>query len=153
LAFGTNPFSGRPGAENAAILALLAAAGWAFSTIWGRIAAKELPFELVTALRILCALPALVIAAVIQGQTAIPTAQQLVSLTWLALVPGFAALMLYYRGLKHTPASQATLAELAFPATASLLNWLVLGATASPVQILGFGIIWLSIFELSRRRG
>jgi drug/metabolite transporter (DMT)-like permease len=35
-----------------------------------------------------------------------------------ALVPGLLALVLYYLALRRTPASRATLAELAFPLTA-----------------------------------
>jgi drug/metabolite transporter (DMT)-like permease len=135
-----------------AVLALAAAAGWGTSTIWGRVATTHLPFELVTALRILGALPALIIAAVLQGQTGVPARPQFVTLIWLALIPGLAALILYYRGLRHTPASQATIAELAFPAVASLLNWLVLGASATAVQVFGFAIIWTAIFALSLQR-
>jgi drug/metabolite transporter, DME family len=134
-----------------ALLAIGAAVGWASATIWGRIAAAEIPFELVTALRVLCALPVLFIAAAVQHQTSLPMPGQFVSLAVMALVPGFIALLLYYRGLRNTPASQATIAELAFPATASLLNWLVLGFTASGIQILGFIVVWGAIFNLSLR--
>ena len=135
-----------------ALLALGAAAGWASATIWGRIATKTVPFEVVTALRVTCALPALIVAAFVQGQLAVPGRVYVPSLLWMAVVPGFAGLMLYYRGLRQTPASQSTIAELAFPITASLLNWLVLGAQATWVQILGFVLVWASIFKLSRGR-
>jgi drug/metabolite transporter (DMT)-like permease len=135
-----------------ALLALGAAAGWASATIWGRIATKTLPFEVVTALRVTCALPALMVAALVQGQLAVPSRVYIPSLLWMAVVPGFAGLMLYYRGLRQTPASQSTLAELAFPITASLLNWLVLGAQAGWIQILGFAVVWGAIFKLSRGR-
>jgi drug/metabolite transporter (DMT)-like permease len=70
----------------------------------------------------------------------------------MAVVPGFAGLMLYYRGLRQTPASQSTIAELAFPITASLLNWIVLGTQAGWIQILGFALVWIAIFKLSRAR-
>ena len=135
-----------------ALFALGAAAGWASAAIWGRIATKTVPFEVVTALRVTCALPALIVAALVQGQFAVPGRVYIPSLLWMAVVPGFAGLMLYYRGLRQTPASQSTIAELAFPITASLLNWLVLGAQATWVQILGFALVWASIFKLSRGR-
>ena len=135
-----------------ALLALGAAAGWASATIWGRIATNTVPFEVVTALRVTCALPALIVAALVQGQLGLPGRAYVPSLLWMAVVPGFAGLMLYYRGLRQTPASQSTIAELAFPITASLLNWLVLGAQATWVQILGFVLVWASIFKLSRGR-
>jgi drug/metabolite transporter (DMT)-like permease len=133
-----------------ALLALGASVGWAASTIWGRIAGKDLPFEMVTALRFVCALPALMIAAAVQDQMAVPSYREFASLTWIALVPGFAGLMLYYRGLRQTPASLATIGELAFPAVALLLNWSFFGATATSIQLLGFGIVWAAIFSLSK---
>ena len=58
--------------------------------------------------------------------------------------------MLYYRGLVHTPASVATFAELAFPATALVVNYYVLGASVSATQLLGFGILWVTIALLHR---
>src|SRR5919201_1298266 len=44
-----------------------------------------------------------------------------------ALLAGLAGLMLYYRGLRDTPAAVATLCELCFPITAVLLNVFLLG--------------------------
>jgi len=126
-------------------LALAAAAGWGFATVLGRIAGAEIPFELLTALRLTCALPALFVAAWFTGQTNVPPASQLLRVVWVALVPGFAALMLYYLGLRDTPASKATIAELAFPATAALLNWSILGVQTSLLQWIGFAIIWSAI--------
>jgi drug/metabolite transporter (DMT)-like permease len=135
---------------SSALLALGAAAGWAFATIWGRMATAEIPFELVTALRFVLALPALLVAALLQHQTGTPSSIQLAALVWIALIPGFAGMMLYYRGLRQTPAAQAAIGELAFPATAVLLNWLVLSVPATLIQVAGFAIIWLAISRLSR---
>jgi drug/metabolite transporter (DMT)-like permease len=151
VAFGGNLWRPADSAELwPALLACGAAVGWAFATIWGRILTIELPFELVTALRFLCALPALFIAALVQDQTGIPSSIQFVALLWLALLPGFAGMLLYYRGLRQTPAFQATIAELAFPATAVLLNWVVLSVSVNLVQVLGFSLIWICIACLSR---
>src|ERR671911_106963 len=58
------------------------------------------------------------------------------------------ALLLYYRGLTGTRASYATLAELAFPATAVVLNWTFLGVGVSANQILGFVLLWGAVFML-----
>jgi drug/metabolite transporter (DMT)-like permease len=54
-------------------------------------------------------------------------------------------MLLYYRGLRRTPASIATFAELAFPASALVINYFVLGATIDAVQLLGFFILWGTI--------
>jgi drug/metabolite transporter (DMT)-like permease len=132
-----------------ALLALGAAIGWACATVWGKLATRDLPFKFITSLRILCALPLLLLIAVLQHQTGVPSAGDFGSLIWIALVPGFAGLMLYYRGLKHTPASRATIAELAFPITASLLNWVVLGVHTTWIQFAGFGIVWAAILSLT----
>ena len=68
----------------------------------------------------------------------------------LALVPGLLGLLLYYRGLERTPASIATFAELAFPATALVVNYLALGATIDATQAVGFCVLWITIALLHR---
>ena len=55
----------------------------------------------------------------------------------MALVPGILALLAYYKGLGSTTASVATLAELCFPVTAVLLNWIALGTSLYPPQLFG----------------
>lgn len=132
-----------------ALLATCAAIGWALSTVWGRLVSTELPFEMITALRILCALPLLLAITTIQHQTALPPSSTIPSLLWIALIPGFTGLMFYYRGLKNTTATSATIAELAFPLTASLLNWIILGIHISFIQIVGFGLVWSAILSLT----
>ncbi|TME85970.1 MAG: EamA family transporter, partial [Chloroflexi bacterium] len=39
----------------------------------------------------------------------------------IALIPGLLALLLYYRALRSTPATLATIAELAYPVTATFI--------------------------------
>jgi drug/metabolite transporter (DMT)-like permease len=58
--------------------------------------------------------------------------------------------LLYYRGLSSTRASHATLAELAFPATAVALNWALLGVGVNAGQVVGFFLLWVSIYALGR---
>ena len=66
----------------------------------------------------------------------------------LTRIPGLLGLLLYYRGLSGTRASYATLAELAFPATAVVLNWAFLGVGVSTNQVLGFILLWGAVFVL-----
>ena len=63
------------------------------------------------------------------------------NLVLIALFPGLLGLLLYYRGLRSTPASYATLAELAYPATGVTLNWLLLGQPLTVAQ--GFGLVFV----------
>jgi hypothetical protein len=44
----------------------------------------------------------------------------------------------------------ATFAELAFPATALVVNYVVLDVSVSASQLLGFGILWATIAALHR---
>jgi DME family drug/metabolite transporter len=66
----------------------------------------------------------------------------------VALFPGLIALVLYYRGLERIPASVATFAELAFPATSVIAGWLFLDATVTAEQMIGFAIVWITILAL-----
>ena len=58
----------------------------------------------------------------------------------LALVTGFAAMFLYYYGLRSTPAVAATLAELAFPVTAVLVGYFKFGQALSGWQWFGVAL-------------
>ena len=153
LSFGAlGPASAFLGAEGkAALLALVAAALWGSATVFGRSALAHMEPDVLTGLRFACALPLLGVIAATQGALAPPattTATDWVRLGLLAVISGLVGMMLYYRGLRRTPASIATFAELAFPASALVINYFVLGATVSAVQLLGFAILWATIAVL-----
>lgn len=135
---------------SAALLALCAAALWGSSTVLGRFALRTLAFPALTTLRILLAVPVLALLALGRAPHAL-NARQAASLVLVALVPGLLALLVYYRGLGGTRASLAAIAELAFPATATLLNWLFFAARVTATQVAGFALIWSVILSLERR--
>lgn len=149
LSFGAlDPAHAFAGAQGkAAILALAAAALWGSATALGRVALSHMEPDVLTSLRFICALPLLAVIAASQGAVApaAPTSIDWLRLVLLAVVSGLIGMMLYYRGLRRTPASIATFAELAFPASALVINYLVLGASVSLVQLLGFGILFATI--------
>lgn len=122
------------------VLAAMAAALWAMGTVLGRRMSGRLTSTELTAARFGIGLPfALLFSAVGPGRAgtlAIEPADVL-PLVPLALLPGLLALKLYYRGLSGTPAAAATLAELAFPVSALLINWVAFGATLTWTQTLG----------------
>ena len=68
----------------------------------------------------------------------------------LALIPGLIGMLIYYRGLQETRASYATIAELAYPATALIVNWIFLDATLTVGQLVGFILLWAAITAMSR---
>jgi drug/metabolite transporter (DMT)-like permease len=149
LSFGAlDPARAFTGAQGrAALLALVAAALWGSATVLGRSALTHMEPDVLTGLRFTCALPLLAVVATTQGGLLPPTATSTdwLRLVLLAVISGLAGMMLYYRGLRRTPASIATFAELAFPASALVINYLVLGATIDAVQLLGFFILWGTI--------
>jgi drug/metabolite transporter (DMT)-like permease len=154
LSFGwtspTHAFSGGQG--KAAALALVAAAMWGTATALGRVALAHTSSATLSGLRFVLAVPVLVVVAASRGALAAP---DVASVDWarllvLALVPGLVGILLYYWGLEQTPASIATFAELAFPATAVVVNYLVLGATVDAAQLCGFGVLWVTIALLHR---
>jgi drug/metabolite transporter (DMT)-like permease len=132
-------------------LALGAALLWGSSTVLGRLVLKDVPFYALTGARLLLAVPLLagiVVAQSSVGGLAAGFASEPGRVILLALIPGLLALLLYYRGLTGTRASYATLAELAFPATAVVLNWTFLGVSVSANQLLGFVLLWGAVFML-----
>lgn len=136
-----------------AVLALAAATLWGSATVLGRYMLAALPFPTLAAARFLLALPFLALLAILE-RTFVPTfsvgfAHEAPRLIFLALVPGLLAMLIYYAGLRQTRASYATLAELAFPALAIVVNWLSLGATIDVWQAAGFILLWSAITALS----
>jgi drug/metabolite transporter (DMT)-like permease len=129
--------------------ALAAAALWGGSTVLGRFALRDIPFPHLTALRIVTATPLLTLLVCVRPYPwpALTPAQALL-LLGLALIPGLAALLLYYRGLGQTQANRAAIAELSFPATAALLNWTIVGTGITMVQAGGFALLWIAILAM-----
>lgn len=152
--FRSPPTLEAPAPGAAALLAAGAAVLWGGSTVLGRYLTPSLSFVTLTALRIVVAMPLLLILVLGRSQPLLVSLdrRQLASLLWLALVPGLAALLLYYRGLRGTPATLAAIAELCFPASATLLNWVFLGAGISAMQLGGFVLLWVVILQMQRER-
>ncbi len=113
------------GRFDAGLYALGAAALWAGGTVFGRYALGSISFWSMTSLRFTVALPVLV-AIVLVGEGAAGFSHYtfndfVPNLLGIALIPGLLALLLYYRALSKTPASLATIAEMAFPVAATLI--------------------------------
>ena len=143
-------------AASGALLAVGAAALWGSSTALGRFVLRDVPFHAVTGARLLLAVAPLSAIALAQGafgDLGAGFASQPGRLLLLALIPGLLGLLLFYRGLSTTRASHATLAELAFPATAVALNWALLGVGVNAGQVVGFVLLWSAIYALGRLAG
>jgi len=140
-----------------ALAALGAAALWGTSTVMGRYLSGQLSFPTLTGARFLMALPLLLVWAAVAvpdaaGSLAAGLAEPQVArnLVLLAVFPGLVGLLVYYRGLRSTPASYATLAELAYPATGVTLNWLLLGQALTVAQGIGVVFVVGAILAMDR---
>ena len=159
LTFGFHiPTTGNSTQLLGSLYAIGAAALWGGSTVMGKRLVGKLSFTTVTALRFSVALPLLTLIVLVQqpnwgtlGQ-ALTLVPVWANLLFQTLVPSLLSLLMYYRGLDGVKASHATIAELAFPATGLLLNWLILHQTIDLGQGIGFAIIWLAVLHLSRLR-
>jgi len=131
-----------------AALAVGAAALWALGTVLGRLLTGVASPTQVAKLRFAVGLPTAALLVLLTGSDLVvepamaanplPLVANLVA---LALIPGLLGLLLYYRGLARTPASAATLAELAFPLSAILIGWLAFGEVLTATQVAGVVLV------------
>jgi DME family drug/metabolite transporter len=146
-----------------AMLALGAAALWGLGTVLGRRLIPKVEFKQLTALRFLIGLPAMAIVLTVLGEwgslgdirgsdfigtAEVPSGATVpAGLILVAGIPGLLALLSYYRGLRTTPAISATLAELAFPLTAVVVNAILELNFVPPdnSQWVGAGVLAIAI--------
>jgi drug/metabolite transporter, DME family len=136
------------------LLAIGAAALWAASTLFGKALIARVPPLSMTLWRYAFGL--LGMAAVVGALGAripleeLARAETAGALFYMSLFPGLVALVIYYHGLARTPASVATLAELAFPVGAVALNTLYLNMPLRPVQAVAGAALLAAVTRISR---
>jgi drug/metabolite transporter (DMT)-like permease len=133
-------------------LALAAAVLWGLGTVFGRFLTRRLSFEHVVTVRFAFGLAASAIALPIVGAPAYAGAHDSVWIAYLAVVTGAAALTLYYFGLRRTPATLASVAELAYPVTAGVVGYVAFDAALSWSQWLGVAVTVAVVMLLPARR-
>ncbi|HVV58290.1 MAG TPA: DMT family transporter [Gaiellaceae bacterium] len=122
------------------LYALGAALLWALGTVFGRYLARDMRFEHVTTLRFVFGLPAAAIALLVLGDPAFSSWHNSRWIAVLAFVTGFAAMFVYYYGLRWTPAVLATIAELAYPVAAVLIGYFKFHQTLTGWQWFGVAL-------------
>lgn len=133
--------------------ALGAAVLWGASTVFGRIVIKKISFPTLTAVRLTVALLFITVLMSTQrtlGDISSVAGSDIWSLIIITIFPGTGALLLYYWGLKYTKASIATIAELFFPFSAIILNWIFLNETLVTMQIIGGVVLITGIFQVQK---
>ena len=134
------------------LFALLAAFFWGGSTVFGRLVLRKISFQAMTAVRFLSALLFLFAIQLFDGdlgEIAKASGKDWIYVFIIAVLAGFVSLFIYYRGLRHTKASIATIGELAFPFAAVIVNWIFLGAKLEIMQIFGGLILLIAVWRLS----
>lgn len=157
LAFGTTAPSLAIQSSQAlpVCLALGASAIWGTCTVIGRIATHMLSPSIVAGWRFMLALPFLLATAIFfqpPHQTTGFSWSALTPLVLIVLLPDALGMTLYYRGLKRTPASLATLAELAFPATALIIGLVAGHESLNLWQWIGLGCLLLCLHIIQRTK-
>lgn len=147
LAFA-EPFDVTLKTAEASLLALGAAMLWASGTVLGRLVGSELSATHITVLRFVFGFATMIVVVGVQGHSYTVPWDAVPYIVALALIVGLLALSLYYRGLRNTPASRATFAELAFPLTAAAVG-LALGRNLVWNQWVGFAVLLVAVTALA----
>lgn len=106
---------------------------------WGRpdgVSALSLAGWQLTGAGLLLIVPALVIDGVPAGIDATAVA----GYSWLGLVGGLTAYVLWFAGIRRLPVTPTTLLGLLSPLTAALLGHVIADEALTPFQFLGFGL-------------
>jgi drug/metabolite transporter (DMT)-like permease len=151
------PFSSlQHGQLLAAILVLGAVLLWASGTVFGRYSLSNVSFVTTAAMRFTLALPVLFVLMLVNGGVRALghfSVHQVPSFIGIALVPGLLAMLLYYRALSNTPASMASIAELAYPCALFLVFSLPapvgLGVPFHGIEIVGAVLLVAAVTTLN----
>ena len=137
----------------AALFALLAGVVWAVSTSFSKIVLNKVSFQLTTLLRFLIApIFALVFIFIFHNQNAMLAINQdqWLKLLTITLSTGMVALLIYYYGLRNTPAKVSAIVELLWPASAIAIDYFFFHKMLSLTQIVGTVVLLFSIFKVSK---
>lgn len=136
----------------AAILALSAGLMWGSSTALSKAVLNKVSFTVATLLRFAFAPVFAFIILFLSGQGG-----QIVSISqnqWMILVAiaistGMVALLIYYYGLKKTPARVTTICELVWPASAVAIDFFYFQRGFSMTQVIGIAVMLYAIYRVS----
>lgn len=156
IGFQTPPSLSDIHAEQA-LLALGASALWGAATVAGRSLSASLSPGGLAGARFALAVPMLLLLTLVpNGAAAAPTRSihfAAIFLVLIVLLPDLLGMTLYYFGLRGTPASAATLAELCYPLTALAIGIFVQHTPVTLSQGIGLVLLLLAVIGLGRKPG
>lgn len=137
----------------AATLALLAGFVWAVSTSFSKIILFKVSFWTATSLRFWLA-PLFALIFIFgqnqQGFLTTLTQSQWITLLTITFSTGMVALVIYYYGLRKTPARVSTICELSWPASAIFIDYFLYKQYLSLTQVIGVIILLTAIYHVSK---
>jgi drug/metabolite transporter (DMT)-like permease len=160
IVFPQNPLAPFSSVQHGQLLAAILVVGavvlWASGTVFGRYSLSNVSFVTTAAMRFTLALPALFVLMLVNGGVSglgRYSMHQVPSFIGIALVPGLLAMLLYYRALSNTPASMASIAELAYPGALFLVFSLPkpvgLGVPFHGIEIVGAALLVAAVTTLN----
>lgn len=140
------------GTAIAAALAVGSAFFWGSSTAVSRFGLLKLSHLTLTGLRFLITtfMALGLVFALGQGsKLAAPTPPQFLTVLAIALSTGLVAMIIYYRGLKHTQARVSTILELFWPISAIFISFFYYRESLTLTQLIGSAVLLFSIYKVS----
>ena len=137
----------------ASLFALLASFCWGSSTVLGKAALKQIPFELMTCIRLIVTGTVALLIITSSGNISdicSLSIENYKTIIVIVFTSGSIALSIYYYGLQNLAASHTTIYELVCPLSAVLIDWLIQGKTLSFTQVIGAIILVSSITILTK---
>ena len=127
------------GAAQGYILAIFSVVGWGAATVFGkRLSLQGYSDDLILTGRfttgLLFLLPFIMLDSKVLFTEGIDTFGKI---SLMVFVSGLMGMFLYYQGLRRISARLGSLAEMFFPFMGVIVNWLILDAVLTPIQILG----------------
>ncbi|MGZ3691663.1 MAG: DMT family transporter [Pseudobdellovibrio sp.] len=136
------------------VLTLLAVVGWGASTVFGKALARQ-EFNETEIMTGRFVFGFLFLSAYSTSFGALPTTSITIEIYLkilvMVLLSGLFGMYLYYKGLKLISAHSSAIAELFFPLTAVVINWVFLNKTLSAVQIFGGALLIVASVLLQRQ--
>ncbi|MCD6179380.1 MAG: DMT family transporter [Bacteroidales bacterium] len=136
----------------AALFSVLAAFSFGSSTVFSKRLLVKLDF--ISAAFFRYGLTSLLMLIIVLGNGKISEFENVSTLNWwvigiISLTTGSGAIFLYYYGLKHVRAIISTIAELFFPLSAVLFDYIFNNHILSPIQWLSAGVMIFAIIRLN----
>ena len=132
---------------------MLASFCWGSSTVLGKSALKQVPFELMTCIRLIITGTIALIIITLSGNISDIYSLSIENYNTIIVIvftSGSIALSIYYYGLQNLATSHTTIYELVWPLSEVLIDWLIRVKTLSLAQMIGAIILVSSITILTK---